>query len=325
MRRVASLRLAAPRALNRRWLRRIALAVALALGALALAIAALAVWLHDEPSEAMRARVGDVARVEVLDSASFGGDLVTDERLVSTTGLEVTLRVRRPPDGAPRSGATLLILGGLERGRFAVDLLPELRGHVVAALDYPYDGPKRKVRANDLVRGFGALRRALLDTPPAAMLARRHLATLPFVDPDRIELVGASLGGIFVCYVGALDPGFKRVFCLHAGGDVDALIAKGLERKIGVAPLRAAISWLPRYMLGGYGPERFVPRIAPRPFVMVCASGDERIPRGSVESLFDAASEPKELVWVDGVHLDGDRRETLAPILEVMFARLEGP
>jgi len=55
---------------------------------------------------------------------------------------------------------------------------------------------------------------------------------------------------------------------------------------------------------------------------MVCASGDERIPRGSVERLFDAAREPKELVWVDGLHLDGDRPESLALVLEAMFERL---
>lgn len=285
-------------------------------------LGALAWWLHGEPTERMLARVGEVASVEVVEVVHGEGSVVTDEVLTSTTGLRVRLRTKRPADGTSRSGTTLLILGGLERGRFAVDLFDDLRGHTIAALDYPYEGPKRKVRARDIVARFGELRQALLDSPPAALLARRHLAAQPFVDPTRIELVGASLGGIFVCYAGALDDGFERVWTLHAGGDIDGLIALGLERKIGFAPLRRAISWIPRYMLGGYGPEAFVGRIAPRPYVMVCASGDERIPRGSVERLFDAAGDPKELVWVDGLHLDGDEPESLDAVLAVVLERL---
>ena len=55
---------------------------------------------------------------------------------------------------------------------------------------------------------------------------------------------------------------------------------------------------------------------------MVCASGDERIPRESVERLFEAAGSPKELVWVDGAHLDGDKQESLDPVLAVVLERL---
>jgi dienelactone hydrolase len=298
---------------------------ALVLGAFALcaaAFGALAWWLHGEPTQRMLARVGEVASVELVETTHVAGAVITDEVLTSTTGLRVHLRTKRPADVASRSGTTLLILGGLERGRFAVDLIDDLRGHTVAALDYPYEGPKRKVRAREIVARFGELRQALLDTPPAALLARRHLAAQEYVDPGRIELVGASLGGIFVCYAGALDDEFDRVWTLHAGGDIDRLIVSELERKLRFAPVRRAIAWIPRYMLGGYGPEAFVGRIAPRPYVMVCATGDERIPRGSVERLFAAAGEPKQLIWVDGLHLDGDDPQSLEPILAAMFERL---
>jgi hypothetical protein len=298
--------------------------VAFALGALVVvgaALGALAWWLHEEPTQRMLARVGDIAEVELLTSAGSGAYLVTEERLTSTTGLRVRLRTKRPADVAERSGVTLLIMGSIDRGRFAVDLIEDTRGHTIAALDYPYEGPMR-LGARDLIARFGELRQGLLDTPSAALLARRHLAAQPDIDPTCIELVGASFGGIFVCYAGALDDGFARVWCLHAGGDVDRLIALGLERKIGFAPLRAAIAWIPRYMLGGFGPETFVDRIAPRPFVMVCAADDERIPRESVERLFDAARDSKDLVWVDGLHLDGDEPESLDPVLAVMFERL---
>jgi hypothetical protein len=287
-----------------------------------LGLAALAAWLHGDPTDRMLARVGELVAAEPSAPRDEGAYRVVDEELVSSSGLRVRIRTKRPSaEGPPRRA--LLILGGVERGRGAVDLIDDTRGCVVSAIDYPYDGEKRKLSPAEIVQSFGALREGILDTPSALLLARQHLARQPDVDPERIELVGASLGGIFVVYAGALDDGFDRVFTLHSGGDIDRLISVGLQRHIGLAPLRASVAWLPRYMLGGYGPEHFAPRIAPRPYVMITAADDERIPRESVLSLFEAACEPKQLVWVEGWHVDGDRRETLAPLLAAMFLELD--
>jgi len=96
-----------------------------------------------------------------------------------------------------------------------------------------------------------------------------------------------------------------------------------MKRKIGFAPLRAALAWIPRNTVGGYGPEHFVARIGPRPFVPVCATGDARIPRYAVETLYNAAREPRELLWVEGAPLDGGRPKPLEPILAAMFERLD--
>ena len=56
----------------------------------------------------------------------------------------------------------------------------------------------------------------------------------------------------------------------------------------------------------GAAQEKWVPRIAPRPLVMVNASGDERLPRESVGALYHAAGEPKEQVWMPGRHVHAD-------------------
>jgi fermentation-respiration switch protein FrsA (DUF1100 family) len=56
--------------------------------------------------------------------------------------------------------------------------------------------------------------------------------------------------------------------------------------------------------------------------VIVGATDDERLPRELVQRLYDASNEPKELVWIEGGHVDPSRSETLRPVLEIVWGRL---
>jgi hypothetical protein len=57
---------------------------------------------------------------------------------------------------------------------------------------------------------------------------------------------------------------------------------------------------------------------------MLNAQEDERIPRESVDALWDAARDPKELHWLPGRHMQGDRPETLEQLVEKMLAIAAG-
>jgi fermentation-respiration switch protein FrsA (DUF1100 family) len=65
----------------------------------------------------------------------------------------------------------------------------------------------------------------------------------------------------------------------------------------------------------------WVGRIAPRPFVMLNAIDDERLPRPAVDALYGAAREPKEQLWMTGAHVHGDSA-TIARIAEIITPRI---
>ncbi|MFC1736744.1 alpha/beta hydrolase, partial [Candidatus Hydrogenedentota bacterium] len=46
----------------------------------------------------------------------------------------------------------------------------------------------------------------------------------------------------------------------------------------------------------------FAPMIAPRPMLMVCSSNDKAVPPPMAKALFDAAGEPKKIVWKEAGH-----------------------
>jgi fermentation-respiration switch protein FrsA (DUF1100 family) len=96
-----------------------------------------------------------------------------------------------------------------------------------------------------------------------------------------------------------------------------------MRRMIRFAPLRFAAAAFANVIIAGprLAPERWVPRIAPRPFMMVSAEGDERLPRAAVEALYRSAREPKSLVWMPGPHVHADTA-TVRRLADIVLARV---
>jgi len=300
---------------RRRWL-----PLALALG---LAAAAVAFWVldHLRPRDAeftrRRAAIAAVrVTPDVFPTSPFQSETVA---ISATNGLSVDFRVLRPA-GEPRPLPLVVILGGHETGRDAVDLVGDPGPMVVAALNYPYHGPAKPRGWRQILGTIPAAQRALLDTPPAVSLALDWLIAQPWVDRTRMELVGASLGVPFAAVAGARDPRLRRVWLIHGAADNRSLFEHNLRSRIANGWLRAGAADL--LFLLSYGPTlepaRWVPRIAPRPVVIIGATDDERLPRANVERLFAAASEPKELLWTQGRHIEPSRPEVLRQLLAVV-------
>jgi dienelactone hydrolase len=306
----------------RRWLKR---AAKLA-GVMAVASVLLAAWLVRDPSNRFEARRGTLDSATLQESARVEDHVEELVALRSSSGLAVELAIKRPSGDAPPGGrAVALLLGGVESGRKALRFVPDTRGTIVVAMSYPYTGPK-KPKGLAFVSAAPAIRAALRDTAPAIRLVLDWILAQPDVDRARIELVGVSLGAPFACIAGALDDRFARVWAIHGGGDVPGMLDAGLKRKIGFAPARWIVSRLGWIVAGGppLAPERWVASIAPRPFVLVGARADERVPRASTEILFAAAREPKELVWFEGGHVDTDRLKIAQELVDLVLSRMAG-
>lgn len=317
-----------PSSPSRRIRRRRAAAIAVLLVALVvvLPLLALAASAYRDPTPYFLERRSRLARVDEGASELVEGHWVRPVRLTATSGLQVELMLKRPADGDTTARRPLaLLLGGHNTGREAVRLIPDTRGAVVAALAYPYQGEHR-LKGLEVVRHVPIIRRAIFDTPPAIMLALDYLVRRPDVDPRRVEAVGVSLGAPFVVIAGALDERIARVWAVHGSGGVYGPLEHNLRRSIPQAPPRAAVAGLASLLLAAprMAPEHWAPRIAPRPFVMINALQDQRIPRPHVQQLYESAGDPKTLVWIPGEHVR-PRPEVVRPLIDTVFGRMLGP
>lgn len=118
------------------------------------------------------------------------------------------------------------------------------------------------------------------------------LAAQASIDASRIGLVGYSLGAFLAVHV-AVDP-LVRVVLLAAGGDLpDDMPFVNVVRTV-VDPLRA------------------VRKLAGKPLLMVNGSYDRTIRPEQAKRLFEAAPEPKQILWYSGGHWPPDAEVTTA-------------
>jgi fermentation-respiration switch protein FrsA (DUF1100 family) len=291
--------------------------------------AAGALYLLRDPTPRFVERRSHLAEASAGPAELIDGHWVRLVHLTAASGLKVDLLLKRPADDSAAEGPgarrpLLVLLGGHVTGRDAVKLIPETRGTVVASLSYPFEGDTR-LKGLSIIPKVPKIRAALLDTPPALMLALDYLLTQPGIDSSRVEGVGVSLGAPFVVIAGAMDTRFSRVWAIHGSGESYTPLEHNMRRNIRVAPLRVALAALATVVMAGprLAPERWAPRIAPRPFVMINATDDERIPRSSVEKLYASARQPKDIIWVPGRHVRA-RPEVVRQLVDMVLDRVIG-
>jgi len=304
-------------------IRRIAM---LTVGLLLVVIATYSIYLAVPRYDYFLERTGTLVDAEVIEEQR-AADRSYTVRLRSSTGLEVDMRVLRPEVDVTEKLPLVLILGGQGTGKNAIDLVGNADGIAFAAIDYPYDGSKDLDGFWKSIVAIPAVQRAFLDSPPAVSLALTWLLQQEWIDPDRAELAGASLGVPFATAAGALDKRFSRVWMLHGGGDNVSWVSHNARRHIDNDVLRRLTARTVLFIVHGssFDTRRWIPEIAPRPLVIVAARNDDYVPPEAQEPLIEAARRDHvELIWTEGRHIGPNRGGELQQLLIIVRDRILG-
>jgi dienelactone hydrolase len=231
----------------------------------------------------------DLWMVEARSPASLP-DLRALRFELTSRGDRVPGRLLLPPDA---EGPFPLVL--LQHGAGGSKASPYLdaaagpwvrAGAAVASIDFPLHGERASAKLTaDLLRGMAGAAPVAAGETLRLALVRQAVADLghaldalcadPRIDPTRVAYTGFSMGAILGAVFCGLDPRPRAAVLALGGG--------------GVGPAEG-------------DPARFIGRFAPRPLLFVNAERDEVIPRKATQALFDAAGQPKEMIWFDTNH-----------------------
>jgi hypothetical protein len=282
--------------------------------ALAIASATLLTACH-APVETRFA--GPIAASVTLEEPRGRYDLYSVR--LNADGESVTGKLLRPRDVAGAMPAVLLN-NGREMNSDAVTYLPPEFGDVVVlSLDFPEAIPYELSIRSFLLRSTG-IRDELRRIPRFFSIGGAYLAQRSDVDSSRIAMAMTSFAVPFGVIAAAGDERFQDVGLIYGAGDLAVVFAANLE----VRPrfLRSVLGWFVMQVYGEFEPTQFVARIAPRPLVMVNGRDDPQMPVAAVQALYDAARQPKTLIWLETGHLRPTDTHLIRALVDTMLHRL---
>lgn len=242
-------------------------------------------------------------------------------RLTGGNGLTATGRLLRPGRArSPHSHPAVLLQNGRELNSRAIEFLPADFGEIVVlSLDYPDELPY-EIEMRRLFTESDRMRRAARRIPALFSIGADYLSSSANVDDSRLVIVASSFAVPFAVSAAASDDRFVNVGLVYGAGRMTDVLAANLTLR--PRWLRRAAAWLAMRPFAEFAPERYVARIAPRPIVMVNGADDPQMPRAAVQSLYDAARQPKMLIWLRTGHLIPGDSVLIRALVDTTLARL---
>ncbi len=198
-----------------------------------------------------------------------------------------------------RNGATIILGHGLRCNR--VDMLPQAallaeHGYGSLLFDFRAHGESE---GEMLTYGYGET--------DDVLAAVDYLLSRPDVDPQRIGILGGSLGAATAIRAAARSTHLKAVVAESAFTSLEDEVASSFKAFSGLpafpfAPLTVVFAqWQTGLRISEVRPIDDIPSIAPRPVFIIHGTDDDTIPAEQGHRLYEAAGEPKELWMVDGM------------------------
>jgi fermentation-respiration switch protein FrsA (DUF1100 family) len=148
------------------------------------------------------------------------------------------------------------------------------------------------------------------------LLAAQYLYTRGDVDPERVSVIGVSLGVPFSIAAAATDKRIAGAALLHGGGDIATMAYYAFADR-GPAWVMRTLAWGLAWVAAPLEPTRYAGDVTPRPVLMVNAADDEFIPRSSVIELYGALRQPKRMVWLESAHIATGDEEVVDGLMSI--------
>lgn len=261
----------------------------------------------------------EAAEVEEPDAEAADQDEPEDEApLDQPETAELAEDATEPGVTAEDDGRlpVIILLGGAPEGRQALTYMPPVGDNVVISLDWPMPVPDDLPRGWDLVPSALDLRTDILSAPGQVSAVYFWARSQPWADPDRISLIGVSLGALvapaaqFLIQEQTEGQPLAATLLAFGGAGIEDMVQS--NPTLAKAPAFIdrpwaidALGWAAGRALYPIEPAEYLPKLRGQ-FMVVNASADGVIPASAVERLTNLTPAPKDTLTIDGGHIGPD-------------------
>jgi hypothetical protein len=303
-------------------MRRALVITGIVLAALALGIGAGAAWLGSrDPMQSLPRAPPEAAVSEQWNERWEGRTLV---HVVLDGGAAGPVRfVVSLPDPIPARRVPLaMVLGGLRGGSQSIRQISTVAGDPGpnAFVGYDWPLPTREPSLLEIVFRLPEFRRDVLRVPGQVAAILGWASRQPWADPDRISLLGFSLGAFVVPASQRLaeERGVTVRWTLmgYGGAPLGAVVAG--HPKSGPRLLRPVLGGSVNLLLRPIEPSFHLPHLRGH-FLVMGAVSDRLINRAAADRLAELTPEPRTVVHVPGDHMGigRERERLLAHVVEL--------
>lgn len=234
----------------------------------------------------------DYRRIEVVFSS------VADQRVPTILAL--------PKSGDGPFPCIIFLHGIGQKKEFLDDIAKPFvdAGFAFVSYDQYTRGERRLPDSNGVEELLALRRRAALNVVETRRLID-YLQTRKDIAGDRIYLSGASFGAITGSTAAAFDERIRAVGLVYGGGNLRVLLDSDEARRT-LGGWTGLVKMLGAWIMSPADPVRYVAQISPRPVLFQGGLHDSIVPPASTQALYDAAKEPKEILWYDSDHIGLD-------------------
>jgi dienelactone hydrolase len=289
-------------------------------GLLAVALAAAAVvvaWLRfRDPLAALpREAARDLPRVEdVLERKQ--GRLLTRVTLEGSVVGTVRFFVSRPDPTRTARVPLIVVVPGRRTAVEALSVLGDVGPNAVIWFVWPFPPDLRWAR--DLPPRIAGLRRDALSVPGQLEAVLGWARQQPWVDAERVSLLGFSLGALVVPAAQRLsqeqgEP-VRWTVLAYGGAPIGALLAEipGVRDSW----LRPGIRVAADLLLRPLEPSLHLPHLRGR-FLLLGGTADPSVPLDAAERMRELTPHPRTIILFEGEHIGvaAAKRKLLAPVV----------
>jgi hypothetical protein len=242
----------------------------------------------------------------IYHSITLGNEHQDDIRMLISTPLKM------PEEGLP----VIIILGGLEVGKYTLKYIPDPGRNIIISYEYPYH-PENWYKGSGLEE-IPIIRSSVLIVPSQVLSMINWISRQEWADENRITVTGYSFGALFIpaIYRLAFENRIPIKFGViaYGGSDLYQLLVTNMTNVS--QPFRSILSWLAAIALRGIEPAFHILHTKAE-FLVINGTKDHQIPEQSWRSLHELIPEPKTTVILDEGHMHPRKVELTQQLIQL--------